>query len=248
MVQVFPVHYDAATETTLFYPNVSIQVQTGTSPDTSQDGVHPLSTDTQEVEGMVVNPSMVTAYADQPLALSAQPLSLPSAGPYSYVIITSSALAASFQPLINQKIADGLTATIVTTDYIYANYTGTESHANDIMGAAGLEADQIRQFIANAYANWGTRWVLLGGDSTVIPMRTVYADADGRAIDDTLPTDDVLCLPERAVGQQRRPLLGRGGRWRGRRGHRPHARGLCGPGPGGKREPDGQLRGQDHPE
>ncbi len=41
------------------------------------------------------------------------------------------------------------------------------------MGAAGLEADQIRQFIADAYANWGTRWVLLGGDTTVIPMRNV---------------------------------------------------------------------------
>ena len=117
------------------------------------------------------------------------------------MIITDAALAPSFQPLINQKIADGLTATIVTTDAygnytgIYANYTGTESHANDVMGAAGLEADQIRQFIADAYANWGTRWVLLGGDTSVIPMRTVYADADGQAIDDTLPTDEYYACP-----------------------------------------------------
>ena len=35
---------------------------------------------------------------------------------------------------MNQKIAEGLTATIVTTDYIYANYTGPESHTNDSDG------------------------------------------------------------------------------------------------------------------
>ena len=208
MVQVFPVHYDADTQTTLFYPNVSIQVQTSTSPDTSQDGVHPLASDTQQVEAMVANPQEVTAYdvstgsADAgPVTMASSSSSLPSGGPYSYVIITDAALAPSFQPLINQKIADGLTATIVTTNAygnysgIYANFTGTESHTNDPMGAAGLEADQIRQFIADAYANWGTRWVLLGGDTSVIPMRTVYADADGQAIDDTLPTDEYYACP-----------------------------------------------------
>ena len=116
------------------------------------------------------------------------------------MIITDAALAPSFQPLINQKIADGLTATIVTTNAygnysgIYANYTGTESHTNDPMGAAGLEADQIRQFIANAYANWGTRWVLLGGDTTVIPMREVYASS-GTTVDDALPTDMYYACP-----------------------------------------------------
>ena len=61
-IEVFPVHYDAATETSLFYPNVSIQVQTEASPDTSENGVQPLATDTQQVEAMVANPQEATAY------------------------------------------------------------------------------------------------------------------------------------------------------------------------------------------
>ncbi len=61
-VEVFPVHYDAATETSLFYPNVSIQVQTEASPDTSENGVQPLAADTQQVEAMVANPQEAAAY------------------------------------------------------------------------------------------------------------------------------------------------------------------------------------------
>ena len=120
--------------------------------------------------------------------------SLPSGGPYDYVIVTSSALASSFQPLLNQKLSEHLTATIVTTDYIYANYTGTESHANDPMGAAGVEADQIRQFIADAYDNWGTRWVLLGGDMSVVPMREVSVQ-NQTYTDNALPTDMYYSCP-----------------------------------------------------
>ena len=85
MVQVFPVHYDAATETCVFYPNVSIQVQTGVSPDTSQNGVHPLSTDTQQVKSMVANPQEAAAYDVSTLSTDAGPMdgssSLPRRGP-----------------------------------------------------------------------------------------------------------------------------------------------------------------------
>ncbi|MGA2619779.1 MAG: C25 family cysteine peptidase, partial [Thermoguttaceae bacterium] len=196
LVRVFPVHYDAATQTTLFYPNVSIQVQTGASPDTSEVArMRPLAMDTREVAGMVANAEELTTYdGAQPLDSGPQSLALPSPGQYAYVIITSSALASSFQPLLNQKLSDGLTATIVTTDYIYANYTATESHANDPEGLSGINADKIRQFIADVYANWGTRWVLLGGDASVVPVRTVYASVQGTT-DNALPTDEYYaCL------------------------------------------------------
>jgi subtilisin-like proprotein convertase family protein len=141
-----------------------------------------------------VVPAAPVSLDSSPLGSGIQPKTL-TAGQYVYVIVTSSALANNFQPLINQKIADGLTATIVTTDYIYANYLGTESHASDLMGSAGLKADQIRQLIADAYATWGTRWVLLGGDTSIVPMRTVYANADGYASDNTLLTDEYYACP-----------------------------------------------------
>jgi len=85
-----------------------------------------------------------------------------------YVVITTSDLVTNFESLVEQKEADGLTAEIVTIEHIEAEYTGSES---------GDMADQIRGFIADAYENRGTRWVLLGGDSEIIPPRLVYGSA-----------------------------------------------------------------------
>ena len=49
---------------------------------------------------------------------------------YEYVIITNDALKSSFQPLLEQKQSRGLTGRIVTTESIYASYSGTESGDN----------------------------------------------------------------------------------------------------------------------
>ena len=98
---------------------------------------------------------------------------------YEYVIITNNDLKSSFQPLLEQKQSRGLTGRIVTTEYIYANFSGTES---------GDNPDKIRDFIAYVHDDWGTEWVLLGGDVEIIPQRGVYAEYGGQLHDD-LPTD-----------------------------------------------------------
>ena len=95
------------------------------------------------------------------------------------MIITSTALQSSFQPLLDEKIARGLSGEIVTTGYIYATYTGTENGGN---------ADKIRSFIRDYYTNHGTQWVLLGGDSEVVPARGVYASTSSET-DNNLATD-----------------------------------------------------------
>ncbi len=118
---------------------------------------------------------------------------------YDYVVITSAALESSFQPLVAEKISRGLSAAIVTTDYIYANYTGTETHDNP---------DKIRQFIADSYANHGTQWVLLGGDVEVVPARGVYLPS-GYGYPEQPADRHVLCLPGRYVERRRRQSLGR---------------------------------------
>ena len=50
---------------------------------------------------------------------------------------------------------------MVTTNYIYANYSGRDN------------PEKIRNFIIDANTNWGTIWVLLGGDpsNNIIPIR-----------------------------------------------------------------------------
>ncbi len=91
-----------------------------------------------------------------------------SAVAFDYLIVTSAGLEDSFQPLAQQKRDAGMSAIIATTEYIYAEYSGTET---------GDNADRIRQFIAEAHNDWGVAWVLLGGDSEIIPPRLVYGSA-----------------------------------------------------------------------
>ena len=80
-----------------------------------------------------------------------------------YLIITSDFLASSFQPLADWKLQKGLSAKVIKTSYIYANYSGKDNQ------------EKIRNFIIDAYQNWGTIWVLLGGDINFIPTRKAFA-------------------------------------------------------------------------
>ena len=88
-------------------------------------------------------------------------------GDVDYLIITSSTYEPTFQELADWKEQKGLTTEVVTTSWIYSNYMGVDNQ------------DQIRNCIIDYYQNHGTLWVLLGGDTTVVPARTVYAMTSG---------------------------------------------------------------------
>jgi len=96
---------------------------------------------------------------------------------YKYVVITSPELASAFQPLIDQKIKNGLTATITTTSWIYQNYEGRDTQ------------EKIRNFIKDYYTYCGTEYILPGGDVEVVPYRGVYANVAGAATDFNIPCD-----------------------------------------------------------
>jgi hypothetical protein len=85
-----------------------------------------------------------------------------SQNPVDYVIITDSSLLTPMQRLANHKESRGIRTNITTTQTIYANYAGTDS------------ADKIRNFIIDAYNSWGITWVVLGGDSGIIPPRYFF--------------------------------------------------------------------------
>ncbi|MDZ7262696.1 MAG: C25 family cysteine peptidase, partial [candidate division KSB1 bacterium] len=84
-------------------------------------------------------------------------------GDYKYVIITSPALESSFLPLAQWKTQKGVPTKIVNTTWIYTHYL------------TGDHQEKLRNFVLDAYHNWGTRWVLLGGDTGVIPERRTFA-------------------------------------------------------------------------
>ncbi len=83
--------------------------------------------------------------------------------PVAYVIVTSDAMAAEFQRLADWKTRSGVPAVVRTMTFVRDQYP---------RGAD--DAERIRLFIRDAYSRWGTKWVLLGGDTDVLPTRLAY--------------------------------------------------------------------------
>ncbi len=101
---------------------------------------------------MVANPEQIHVYPRK-----GEPSPLVPPGAYDHVIITTSALESYFQPLIHWHMKKGIRDTVITTEWIYANYTGPD------------DTLMIRQFVIDANTNWGTMYFLMGGEGTSVP-------------------------------------------------------------------------------
>jgi hypothetical protein len=94
------------------------------------------------------------------------------AKPNKYVIITSAVMRDAstdynLRTLRDHRISHGLTTAILTTEDIYANYTGIS------------KPEKLRAFISDAVKVWKTEFVLLAGDGTnattgIIPVQHAY--------------------------------------------------------------------------
>lgn len=179
MLKLHPVQYVPKTGELFYFDRMTVTINTLVSNDVS-----PLCRNLQEdrklVLGIVDNPSEVESYTET--AKLVQPASLVNpSNSYDYVIITNNALRSSFQPLIDWKIQKGLDATIVLVEDIMNN---PDYHCDGLFGDGyGTQFNDtqahIRNFIKDAYINWGTEYVLLGGDDEIIPARGVYAYTSG---------------------------------------------------------------------
>jgi len=89
-----------------------------------------------------------------------------------YLIITSVRYASVFQQLADWKTAKGVSAKVVSLEWVMKNYTKGDSPC------------RIRDFIKDAKKSWDVKWVLLGGDTKddrgeLIPVRYPVAPACG---------------------------------------------------------------------
>lgn len=80
------------------------------------------------------------------------------------IIITEAAFESRFNDYIMQSRLLGMRTCLFTTEYIYSNYSGADN------------AEQIRNFIKDVYNTKGIRYVLLGGDVDIVPVRYIYND------------------------------------------------------------------------
>ncbi len=161
-VAFYPVQYVAAERKLHVNETTEIVLTIAPAPETARKP-GPLSprsarAASERARALVVNPEAVI---DRSAGARA------GRGEVDYLIITPSSYEATCQPLADWKAQKGLTTEVVSTTWVYANYTGVDTQ------------DQIRNCIIDYYENKGTMWVLLGGDTGVVPARTVYAMTSG---------------------------------------------------------------------
>jgi uncharacterized repeat protein (TIGR01451 family) len=120
-----------------------------------------------ELGGLVVNPEMNDTYMFPQVRVPKQkggfqPTTYPSleGSPVDYLIITRDSLVSDLQRLADWKTSKGVPTVIRTVEWIEANTKN------------GVDLQEtLRFFVREAYTKWGITYVLLGGDTDIIPAR-----------------------------------------------------------------------------
>ena len=113
----------------------------------------------------------------------------PSADPTTnYAIITTSALEGSFRSLARWRSQMGLKADVFILD----------GDGGILSGPGDDDAEKLLFYLNDMYAltEGGLRYVLLGGDSDVVPIRYLHANASYFGLDDRYLSDVYFSSPE----------------------------------------------------
>lgn len=175
-LQVYPVLYRPLSGNLTYSDRITLEIETASIQGANPMRIENLRRDDEvlfRLSGLIDNPADLGLYAGSSAALPLESRLTPDN--YPYVIVTTSDLSTGYQPLACFESSRGLRAKIVILAEILPLYPGRD------------DPERLRNFIQDAYQNWGTRYVMLGGDSDVIPVRNLYDDANGTI--DAFPGD-----------------------------------------------------------
>jgi hypothetical protein len=201
-----PMRYNPSTGQLSYYSSVKVRIHSkpGKSAIEALGNLSASENVLLRVRSFAQNPDMIDRY----------PLNGPKQA-YQLLIISPSTLSSGFTPLVNYYATAGIDAQVVTTESIYSGTTGTDKQ------------DKIRNYIRNEYQSNSIEYVILGGDTNLIPSRGFYCYAvsgsgyedyeipadlyysgmdgsynyDGDNVYGEALTDSVDLLPELAVGR-----------------------------------------------
>ena len=211
-INLYPVQYNELNNELYYYNSLKVTINTIEAKST---GVcRGLQIDKEFIKQIVDNPQIIDTY-DSNLVYSQK-----TTGDYEYIIITSEKFKNAqgdytFQDIIDSKIERGITAGIFTIEEIKSNQDysvngiwGDNNPSNPFYKDEPIEnigrfndlPAKIRNFIRMAYTEWGTSYVLLGGDAdeiveedNILPLRGLYADEEGLPLNGLLEyeSDDI---------------------------------------------------------
>ena len=161
ILNLFPVQYNPVTKEAFFYETMEVTIETVPEDENSlyRDGI-----DKDEMTNRIDNPAALSSYPNSYIA----PLE-----EYDLLILTTDALKDSFIPLVEAHEAKkGLNSIIKTLSDV----------------GSSLQED-IRNYIRDFYNDFGIEYVILGGDSDIIPTRKLYAEVNNGGTTDHIPSD-----------------------------------------------------------
>ena len=164
---LFPVQYIPRTGDLYYYPTMEVTVYLTNEP--HQNSLYrSLSQDRDELLTKIHNPSTVSTYQHLSPATVID-------DHYDLLILTTDALKDGFLPLATKH-----------------NQTGTRTIINTLSDVGGDTPEDIREYLRTAYTTLGIRYLLLGGDSDVIPAKMLWVsgmDENVTYYETTLPSD-----------------------------------------------------------
>ena len=195
ILTLHPVQYIPQRGKLLYFETMTLNVNLKETSDNSLF-LRNSAEDRKAVQSIVDNPQTLDSYAKEipkTKLLSTSSLVDPSQS-YQYVIITNNELNSSFQPLSAWKSSKGInTTTVLIGDILNDPSYYSNGAFGDGIGTSQFNssASRLRNFIKDAYLNWETDYVLLAGDTQIIPTRGVYAfvETDPITIDYSIPCD-----------------------------------------------------------
>ncbi len=111
----------------------------------------------------IILPRLAIALACIMLGLPAAAGALLPPDTVDFVLVTTEELAPEFERLAAFKEEQGLSTSVVTLEWILANVS------------PGVDLPEtIRNFLQEAHAEWGIQYVLLGGDTPLLPPRHAH--------------------------------------------------------------------------
>lgn len=162
---ITPLVYDTNTRDLYFVSEITIKFEDGEQIKSKKEYDNERRT---IIKNMVINPEEVDYYypcnlgTEENLTGSKSISNTINNGNWEYVIITTAALKPSFQDLIEWKIQKGLRAKVFTLEEIYAFPTSNNQPTNQA---------KIKAWIRYMHLYSGLKYVLLGGDDSVVPVQ-----------------------------------------------------------------------------
>jgi len=160
-IDIYPLHYLPSSQKLIFTKSMTLKIEY----EKNRHTVSPLSQVqfdifSSEVAKLVTNSEDIPRFA---------PHIRRGINDVNYVIITSSSYQSSFQALADWRTKQGWKAEIVTTTWIYNNYSGYDNQ------------ERIRNFLKDYFATKGLVWAFIGGDNNIVPERDAYLPFSGNA-------------------------------------------------------------------